>query len=127
MRILLDTCDFLWFISGDAALATQIRQEVQNPGNEVFFSVVSFWEIVIKHALGKLPVPQPPDVYIPAQRDLHGIRPLALVESAVKRLVGLPKRHRDPFDRMLVRQAQDGGMHAASSDPLVRQYPVTLL
>ena len=127
MRILLDTCDFLWFISGDAALPAQTRQEVQNPSNEVFLSVVSLWEIVIKHALGKLRLPQSPDLYIPAQRDLHRIRPLALEESSVKRLVGLPAHHRDPFDRMLVCQAQDYGMHIASSDPLIRQYPVTVL
>ena len=127
MRILLDPCDFLWFISGDAALPARTRQEVQNSSNEVFLSAVSFWEIVIKHALGKLPLPESPEVYVPAQRELHGIRPLALEESSVKRLVGLPARHRDPFDRMLVCQAQDYGMHLASSDPLVRQYPVTLL
>ena len=72
MRILLDTCEFLWFISGDAALAARTKQEVENPANEVFLSVVSFWEILIKHALGKLPLPQPPEIYIPAQRDLHG-------------------------------------------------------
>ena len=127
MRILLDTCDFLWFITGDARLPALTRQEVQGSVNEVFLSAVSFWEIVIKHSLGKLPLPESPDVYIPAQRDLHGIRPLALAESSVKRLVGLPCRHRDPIDRMLVCQAQDYGMHLASSDPLVRQYPVTLL
>lgn len=75
MRILLDTCDFLWFISGDAALTARTRQELQNSSNEVFLSAVSFWEIVIKHTLGKLPLPQSPEVYIPAQRDLHGIRP----------------------------------------------------
>jgi PIN domain nuclease of toxin-antitoxin system len=127
MRILLDTCDFLWFISGDPALPALTRQEVQSSANEVFLSVVSFWEIVIKHALGKLPLPQSPEGYIPAQRDLHGIRSLPLEESSVRRLVGLPSHHRDPFDRMLVCQAQAKGMHLASSDPLVRQYPVTLL
>src|SRR5438105_15787078 len=127
MRILLDTCDLLWFISGDPALPARTKQEVQNPQNEVFLSVVSLWEVILKHGLGKLPLPQPPDLYIPAQRDLHGIRPLILEESSVKKLVGLPAIHRDPFDRMLVCQAQDYAMHLASSDPIMRQYPVTLL
>ena len=87
MRILLDTCEFLWFISGDAALAARTKQEVENPAKEVFLSVVSLWEILIKHALGKLPLPQPPEIYIPAQRDLHGIRSLIL-ERIVRKKVG---------------------------------------
>jgi len=127
MRILLDTCDFLWFISGDAALPEESRRHVQEAASEVFLSVVSVWEIVVKHRLGKLPLPQPPEVYVPAQRALHRIASLSLEESAVKRLAGLPSIHRDPFDRMLVCQALDGGMRLASSDPVMRQYPVTLL
>ena len=127
MKILLDTCEFLWFISGDPALPARTKQEVQNPANEVFLSVVSLWEIIIKHALGKLPVPQPPAVYIPVQRELHGIRSLSLEESSVKKLSTLPPIHRDPFDRMLVCQAQDYAMSFASSDAVLSQYGVTLL
>ena len=56
MTLLLDTCEFLWFISGDADLSARIKHEIQNPNNEVFLSVVSLWEIIIKHALGKLPL-----------------------------------------------------------------------
>jgi PIN domain nuclease of toxin-antitoxin system len=67
MNILLDTCDFLWFISGDSALPTRTRTAVQDPQNQVFLSVVSVWEIVIKHALGKLPLPQPAELYISGQ------------------------------------------------------------
>ena len=127
MKILLDTCDFLWFISGDPSLPVKTKQEVQNPDNEVFLSVVSLWEIILKNALGKLPLPESPDIYIPAQRNLHGIRLLNLEESSVNKLAGLPAIHRDPFDRMLICQAQDQALHLASSDPIVRQYPVTLL
>ena len=126
MKILLDTCDFLWLITGDASLPAKTRQEVQAPANEVFLSVVSVWELVIKHRLGKLPLPQSPDVYVPAQRERHRIQSLSLDESAVKRLVSLPTLHRDPFDRMLVCQALEQGLHLASSDPMVRQYPVPL-
>jgi PIN domain nuclease of toxin-antitoxin system len=127
MRILLDTCDFLWFISGDAALSEATRRDIQDARNEVFLSVVSVWEIVVKHGLGKLRLPQSPEVYVPAQRELHRITSLALEESAVRRLAGLPSIHRDPFDRMLVCQALDGGMRLVSSDPVMRQYSVTLL
>ncbi len=83
MTILLDTVDFLWFVSGNPKLPPQSEQEITNPQNEVFLSVVSLWEIIIKHALGKLPLPHPPEIYVPAQRDLHRIAALNLEESSV--------------------------------------------
>ncbi|MBA4147043.1 MAG: type II toxin-antitoxin system VapC family toxin [Verrucomicrobia bacterium] len=127
MRILLDTCEFLWLVSGDAKLSSYVASAVRDPQNQVFLSVVSFWEISIKHAIGKLPLPQPPSIFVPQQRDKHLIMPMALDEAAVSQLSGLPTLHRDPFDRMLVCQAQAHGLMFASSDPLIKQYPVTLL
>ena len=127
MRILLDTCEFLWLISGDAKLDPAVTAAVRDPQNQIFLSAVSFWEICVKHGLGKLPLPQPPAQFIPLQRQKHLIAPLALEETAVAQLSGLPALHRDPFDRMLVCQAQACGLTLASSDPLVRQYPVSLL
>jgi PIN domain nuclease of toxin-antitoxin system len=111
MMILLDTSEFLWFISGNSALATKTKEEIQKPENEVFLSVVSLWEIIVKHALGRLPLPQSPEIYIPQQRDAHRIQSMDLAESSVKRLTALPALHRDPFDRMLICQAQDLGLH----------------
>jgi PIN domain nuclease of toxin-antitoxin system len=72
-------------------------------------------------------LPQPPSQFVPLQREKHLIAPLALDEAAVAKLSGLPALHRDPFDRMLVCQAQAHSLMLASSDPLIRQYPVTLL
>lgn len=127
MRVLLDTCEFLWLVSGDAKLSPAVASAMRDPQNQVFLSVVSFWEISLKHSLGKLPLPQSPAQFVPLQRDKHLIAPLVLDEAAVAQLSGLPTLHRDPFDRMLVCQAQAHGLTLASSDPLVRQYPVTLL
>ncbi len=127
MRILLDTCEFLWLVAGDARLSPAFASAVRDPRNEVFLSAVSFWEISLKHGLGKLPLPQPPAHFVPLQRDKHLIAPLGLDEVAVARLSALPMLHRDPFDRMLVCQAQAHGLTLASSDSLVRQYPVALL
>ena len=127
MTILLDTVDFLWFVSGNPKLSPRSKQEITNPQNEVFLSVVSLWEIIIKYALGKLPLPQPPEIYVPAQRERHRIDALNLEESSVRLLAKLPRLHRDPFDRMLICQAQDKGMRLASSDPAMRPYAVTLL
>jgi PIN domain nuclease of toxin-antitoxin system len=127
MRILLDTCEFLWLVSGDAKLSVSVAAAIRDPQNQVFLSAVSFWEISLKHGLGKLPLPQAPAQFIPQQREKHLIAPLALDEAAVAQLSGLPALHRDPFDRMLVCQAKAHGLVIASSDALVRQYPVALL
>lgn len=127
MKILLDTCEFLWLVSGDAKLSATVSAAIRDPKHQVFLSAVSFWEISVKHNPGKLPLPQPHAQFIPQQREKHLIASLALDEAAVAQLGALPALHRDPFDRMLVCQAQSHGLTLASSDPLIRQYPVTLL
>ncbi len=127
MIVLLDTCEFLWLASGDPSLPALVAEAVQSPANDVYLSAVSFWEICIKHAIGKLSFPQAPDIYVPLQRERHGIDSLSLDEAAVAKLPSLPAFHKDPFDRMLVCQAQAYGMTLATSDPLVRKYPVKCL
>jgi PIN domain nuclease of toxin-antitoxin system len=71
MRLLLDTHIFLWFISADAQLPVAWRDCIRDPKNEVFLSVVSIWEAMVKYALGKLPLPHPPEDYLPTQRVQH--------------------------------------------------------
>ncbi len=127
MIVLLDTCEFLWLVSGDPRLPKFVADAAQNPANEVFLSVVSYWEICVKHSLGKLPLPDSPERYVPLQREKHRIASLSLEEFAVAKLVGLPMHHRDPFDRMLICQSLAHDLYFASSDPLVQQYPVKLL
>jgi PIN domain nuclease of toxin-antitoxin system len=98
MTILLDTCEFLWLVTGDARLPSFVSGAVQNPANEVFLSVVSHWEICVKHSLGKLPLPDSSERYVPLQREKHRIASLSLDEGAVAKLVSLPAHHRDPFE-----------------------------
>jgi len=105
MKILLDTHIFLWYISKDKQLPESICDAIRNPDNEVYLSVISLWEAIIKYQLGKLPLPEPPETYLPRQRDLHQISSLNLNESSVAQLAQLPNLHRDPFDRMLICQA----------------------
>ena len=105
MRLLLDTHTFLWFISGDPRLPRDLHDAVRDTANDVFLSPVSLWECSVKHALGKLPLPGAPEVYLPDQRRRHGIETLPLAESHVAKLGSLPALHRDPFDRMLICQA----------------------
>lgn len=83
MRILLDTHIFLWFISGDIQLSTNVRDAIRDPDNEVYLSSVSVWETIVKSQLGKLSLPESPETYLPKQRDLHQIASLGLDESSV--------------------------------------------
>src|SRR5690349_3769142 len=105
MRLLLDTHIFLWYIAGDAQLSEHWKILLRNVNNEVFLSVVSIWEASVKYRLGKLPLPEQPETFLPKQRRNHHFAPLALKENAVRHLATLPALHRDPFDRMLICQA----------------------
>ena len=127
MRILLDTHIFLWFISGDARLPVSYRDAIRDRNNEITLSVVSLWETIIKHQIGKLPLPQPPEIYVPHQRQRHMIGSLAVDEASVARLAALPPYHRDPFDRLLICQALQHGMNFATVDEALKMYPVQVL
>lgn len=108
MQLLLDTHVFLWFISGDSRLPRYFTEAIIDPDNAVFLSVVSVWEIIVKYQLGKLPLPESPETYVPRQRELHLIESLPITESSLAHLVGLPDLHRDSFDRCLISQALGG-------------------
>jgi PIN domain nuclease of toxin-antitoxin system len=127
MRLLLDTHIFLWFISGDTRLPARWRDSMRDPGNEVYLSVVSLWEAIIKHCLGKLPLPHPPETYLPTQRVQHQIASLSLDEASVGHLATLPAVHRDPFDRMLVCQALEHALTIVTVDPVLEAYPAPIL
>lgn len=127
MRLLLDTHVFLWYISADSHLPVPLRDAIRDSANEVFLSVASVWEAVIKYAPGKLPLPEAPATYLPRQRDAHHIRSLPIEEGALAHLAGLPPLHRDPFDRILIAQALQHGLTPVTLDDAVRAYSVPLL
>ena len=120
----MDTAAFLWAVSDDPEFSQEAREVFTDPGNEIYLSSVSAWEIAVKHALGKLPLPEPPGRFVPLQRKQHSIDPLPLDEDAALHLSRLPLLHRDPFDRMLVCQAIVNHLTILTSDELIQQYPV---
>ena len=122
MKLALDTCTFLWLILDAPELSPAARDAIQNPDNDVLLSAVSAWEISLKYALKRLPLPAPPDIFVPRMRQAHGIEPIEVDEEAALHLHRLPDLHRDPFDRMLVCQALVHGLTVLTPDEQIRQY-----
>lgn len=123
MKLLLDTCTFLWVVGRPEALSPRVRALYQSPEHEVYLSAASAWEIAVKYALGRLPLPEPAERFVPAMREAHGIDALPVDEDSVLHVARLPELHRDPFDRLLVCQAIVHGMALVTPDPLLSSYP----
>jgi PIN domain nuclease of toxin-antitoxin system len=122
MRLLLDTHVLLWWLADDPALSRQARRLIANEP-EVFASAASAWEIAIKRALGKLEAPDD----LPSALDEGGIRRLPIDFEHAAVAGALPRHHDDPFDRMLVAQAQCEGLTLLTSDPRISGYTVAVL
>jgi PIN domain nuclease of toxin-antitoxin system len=127
MRLLLDTHVFLWYVGEPSRLSDDARTALRNSENEVYLSVVSIWETIVKHQIGKLPLPEPPETYLPRMRSEHRFVSLPVDEASVYRLVTLPLIHRDPFDRLLVCQALQYDLTLVTVDSSLQAYPISLL
>ena len=127
MKLLLDTCTFLWLTIGSDALSSSANDAFSDPQNIVYLSAVSAWEINVKYRLGKLPLPLSPDKFIPKERKRHLVSRLDLSEQDTLHLCKLPTPHKDPFDRMLVCQAIEYSLTILTPDPLITQYPIRCL
>lgn len=127
MRALLDTHAFLWWAADDARLSFTAREVIQNPDNVLFFSVVSPWEIIIKYTIHKLPLPEPPQTYIPSRVAYYNLEKLSLEMPHVLELANLPRHHNDPFDRILIAQSQAENLPIITVDEKFALYPVTII
>jgi len=127
VNLLLDTAAFLWILADADELSRRARAALEDTGNRVYLSAASVWEIAVKHRLGKLPLPQAPEILIPAQRESRGIETLDIAESAILRLRQLPDLHKDPFDRILACQAIEHEMTIVTPDTALRAYPIRTL
>ena len=127
MKLLLDTHCWLWLVAEPERLRRAALEAMLDESNEVYFSAASAWEIVIKYALGKLSLPLPPASYVPSRVAALGLIPLAVAQHHALQVAEMPLHHKDPFDRILVAQAQADGMHIVTADRLVSQYDVPVI
>jgi len=106
VKFLVDTHCWLWLQASPERLLSDVLALLENPLNDLLLSAASSWEIAIKYGLGKLPLPEPPSRYVPRRMAMSGTRGLAVEHAHTLRVAELPLHHRDPFDRLLVAQAQ---------------------
>ena len=123
MSLLLDTHALLWWLSDDPALKAEARQAIGQASNTIYVSAASAWEISIKKALGKLDAPN----------DLHGallanhFEALPITTGHATSAGQLPRHHDDPFDRMLIAQAQAEQLTLVTHDTIFRPYGIPVI
>ncbi len=123
-RYLLDTHTFLWMSSAPARLGPLARERIEAPAGELYLSVASVWEMAIKRSLGKLELPEALPAFLEEQLAATRTNLLAVRSEHALRVETLPWHHRDPFDRLLVAQAQFENLVLLSRDPSFDAYPV---
>lgn len=124
MRLLVDTQSFLWLQVSPERMNDKALALAENPNVVMLLSAASSWEISVKYALGKLALPVPPEEYVPDRMRTSGISGLPVSHRHALRVSRLPDHHRDPFDRLLIAQAQLEDLTILTSDRLFDKYDV---
>jgi len=124
VKLLLDTQCWLWMQASPERFSSGARTLVDDPDNVLLLSPVSAWEISTKYALGRLTLPVPPAEYVPSRMKSSGVDALPLQHSHALQVATLPWHHRDPFDRLLIAQAQVEGLPILSADRNLAAYDV---
>jgi PIN domain nuclease of toxin-antitoxin system len=126
MNILLDTHAFLWLRNAPEKIPEKVLAAYYDINNDIFLSVVSIWEMQIKHQLGKLDLALPLRTLIEEQRINNGLQILAIETHHISALADLPPHHKDPFDRLLLIQSKLENLHLASADTVFCHYDINL-
>ena len=127
MKVLLDTHAFLWWIADSARLSVRAHEIISDGDNELYISAVTGWEIAVKARLGRIELPDDPQRFIPDQMRMNAMQGLPVQMSHALQVFALPHYHRDPFDRMLVAQAQIEGLPILTADPQIGLYQVEVI
>ncbi len=127
MKLLLDTHAFLWFVGGHPKMSRSARALIEDTNNQSLVSVASLWEMAIKLSLRKLDLEQPFDPFIPQQLARNGFGLLQIGVKHIAELISLPFHHRDPFNRLLIAQANTEKMPLVSRDAAFDAYGVERL
>ncbi|HET7028372.1 MAG TPA: type II toxin-antitoxin system VapC family toxin [Candidatus Limnocylindrales bacterium] len=124
MRLLLDTHAFIWWVLDDRRLSNRSRELIGDRANDVLVSAATAYEIAVKAARGRLTLPEPPETYVPSRMAGEGFAPLPVQVAHAVRAGALPPIHRDPWDRLLIAQAQLDDLPILSADPAIGRYDV---
>ncbi len=119
-RLLLDTHAFIWWLTDVARLTETARTAIANPGNDVFVSAVTSWEVAVKRAKGTMTAPDNLSAMIEEKGFMH----LPLTFHHAEQAGRLPMHHRDPFDRFLIAQAQAEGLVLVTRDAHIPLYGI---
>ena len=122
MKLLLDTHVLIWSLMESSKLSAKAKYEMLNPENECFVSAISFWEISMKYGMGKLDLGGIKPEHLQERVEKMGMTALALVPETAVGFCAVPRLHGDPFDRMLVHTAVDGGYQLVSADKAFSNY-----
>jgi PIN domain nuclease of toxin-antitoxin system len=128
MKVIADTCIFLRLASAEEMLSTQARALLEDSGNMLLLSAAFVSEIGVKHAPGRLRLPNdlPPADFIPEARSRNGLDTLPITETDALQLPKLPRIHQDPSERMLICQAIANQAVIVTPEPVIAGYPVSV-
>lgn len=127
MRILVDTHCWLWALAQPKALNAEAARLLGDASTEVVFSAASTWEIAIKASLGKVTLPKSSEVSIFDVLESQPMTSLPVYQSHAQRVATLPPHHRDPFDRLLIAQAQIERLPILTADEQFLSYDVEII
>ncbi len=127
MRLLLDTHVFLWLNGAPEKLSPKVLRHCENPANQLYLSQISPWEIQIKSQLGKLELTAPLRELVELQQSRNNLEILPIRLEHIYSLTDLPPHHQDPFDRLLVAQAQVEDLTFVTVDKQIANYSVSTL
>ena len=127
MTYLLDTHVWLWMLADPDRIRPDLADELRADRTRLLLSAATSWEIAIKWAVGRLILPQPPATYVPSRMQRTKVEPLAVTHSHALQVATLPRQHGDPFDRLLVAQAQLEGVPIVTVDGAFDAYDVDVV